>query len=319
MENWQTWQIVVAVVGAVAALLTAIGAGGWVAIYLQRRFARTDKKEAIHDTNQAAAIAANAQLEAQFRTDLLARVQSLESEAKEIRALDRGLAVENEGLKKDNEHLREQNTEQAGEIKQLSQENVELRGGFKVLKDQFEALKLELTATTQELHLLKSQLTRIGKDPAIEIEKEVLRRIGSIELNKPQKIVVIDDNPDQLALMDEVLRAVNLESVPFETGSEAIEWLRHNHAEVIVADLAIDKDLDGLTLIEKIRGHERRNRKVPAHIIIYSGFEANDGIREDARLLNVEAIFRKATHPPQDVAALIKSLLVPFNTTVEAA
>lgn len=313
----ETWQIIVALITVFFGAGGIIG--GVVTLLITRKFAKNDKKEEIHDTNQAAAIAASTSLESQFRTDLLSRVQSLESEAVKIRELDRELAVENQGLKKDNEHLTKQNADQAEKIGRLSQENVDLRGGFKILENRFEALKQELTATTNELHAVKSQLSRMGNDPAIEIEKEVLRRIGSIELNRPQKIVIIDDNPEHLLMMSEVLRSVDLEAIPFETGGEAIEWLRQNHAAVIVSDLAIDKDLDGLTVIEKIRGHERRNRKVPAHIIIYSGFEANDGIREDARLLNVEAIFRKATHPPQDVAELIKTLISPLKPAVEAS
>lgn len=308
------WQVIALVIGAIASLLTAVGFGGLVTTLLLRKFARTDKLEGIHESTRAAEIGAETTLAAQFREDLLGRVKSLEEEAGRIRGSERALAVENAELKRDNVNLKEKNVEQADEIRTLGQSNNDLKGSISILQEQFNALKLELNATTQELHLLKSHWNKLGRDPAIEIEREVLRRIGSIELNKPKKVVLIDDDIDHLELMTAVLKDHDIEAVSFQNGGEAVEWLRHENAGAIVADLAIDKDLDGLTLIEKIRGHERRNRKVPAHIIIYSGYDSNEGIRQDARELNVEAILRKATHTPQDVGDMLRKLLLNPNT-----
>lgn len=303
------WQIVVAIVVAL------LGSGGIVALILTRRHTLADRRFEIHDSNQAAAISASATLESQFRADLLSRVNSLEKESKEIKEIDRKLAIENAELRKDNQHLNEQNSSHVDTIEKLQEENKMLTGSVKVLEENFRMMRSELTSTTQELNLLKSQYKRFGQDPALEIEKEVLKRIGSIEFNKPKTVLFIDDDQDHLSLFEELLKQTGLQCKYFSNGGEAVEWLRHNYAAVIVVDLAIDKDIDGLTLIEKIRGHERRNRKVPAHIIIYSGFEANEGVKEDARLMNVEAVLRKVTHTPDDVVTLINSLIDSMDTT----
>lgn len=308
MENLPVW---IQVVGLV---FGSILSGGIATLLLTRLFSRRDARQKVHETNQTAKIAADSRLESQFREDLLNRVKSLESDYKELDHRERETAIENKGLTTENKHLKNQNAEQADQIEKLRQENVDLRGQLNTVRVQLETLKQELNSTVNEVHMLKATLNRFG-DPAIEIEKEVLRRLGSVAhiSNLSHTIVVVDDHADMLELMKQLFEDAGLICVIFSKAAEALEWLRHFHASVVITDLAIDQDIDGLTFIEKLRGHERRNRKLSAHIIIYTGYDVNEGIQQDMIDFSIEAFLKKGNITPQDLVEIVKNLV--FSTT----
>jgi two-component system, OmpR family, response regulator BaeR len=67
-----------------------------------------------------------------------------------------------------------------------------------------------------------------------------------------KKLLVIDDI--QANLYCEFLERAGFEAVCFELGSQALEWLKGNKADLILLDLALpEKGLSGMEVGEKIR------------------------------------------------------------------
>ncbi len=69
----------------------------------------------------------------------------------------------------------------------------------------------------------------------------------------PEKILIVDDEPDMLKLLSMIIR----EKTPYETAStnnplEAIELARKGGFDLVIADLKMP-GLDGIELLEKVK------------------------------------------------------------------
>jgi CheY-like chemotaxis protein/anti-sigma regulatory factor (Ser/Thr protein kinase) len=77
-------------------------------------------------------------------------------------------------------------------------------------------------------------------------------------------VAVVDDEPDALALLREVLEGAGAEVVAFSSGASALEGLKHTSADVLIADLGMPT-MDGFALIERIRASDDPHvRDIPA-------------------------------------------------------
>jgi CheY-like chemotaxis protein len=83
------------------------------------------------------------------------------------------------------------------------------------------------------------------------------------ELNGVQ-ILVVDDDQDSLALSREILEATGATVFTADSGQEALEKLRRNRANVLIADLGMPT-MDGFALIAQVRGSaDVAIREIPA-------------------------------------------------------
>jgi PAS domain S-box-containing protein len=83
------------------------------------------------------------------------------------------------------------------------------------------------------------------------------------ELNGVQ-IVVVDDDQDSLALSREILEATGATVITADSGQDALEKLRRNRANVLIADLGMPT-MDGFALIAQVRDSaDVAIREIPA-------------------------------------------------------
>lgn len=73
-----------------------------------------------------------------------------------------------------------------------------------------------------------------------------------MEANKREQILVIDDQPIMLKLLEQILKD-RYEVVALENGKEALEWMYSgNIPDLVVADLNMP-EIDGFEYIQRIR------------------------------------------------------------------
>jgi CheY-like chemotaxis protein len=295
MENIPTWALILVQV------LALFGVAKLVELGISRRWSKKDEKVHTTQQNEAHALAADTQ----FRADLMSRIKSLE-EAREKRDSEfNSQTVELTAVKIENKHLEAQNTRQETELDRLRITNEEQQRQIISLEKRFEVIQHELTIVTAQSNNLQRQLNEMMGSRDVEIEKEILRRLGARRHSSHLSIAIVENDEATVDLFKSLFKMSDIEYAMFADGKGALNWLRDNEPTAIVVDLALGGDIDGLTLVERIRGHERRNKLIPARIILYTGYPVTDAIKADAERYSVEAILTKSIHTPQFVLDLI--------------
>jgi two-component system CheB/CheR fusion protein len=116
---------------------------------------------------------------------------------------------------------------------------------------------------------------------------------------KGMRILVIDDAPNSVEALSELLRTEKAQVVAATSAADAIEHARNDAFDVIVSDLAMPK-MDGYEMLQQIRSNGR-NAQTPA--IAYSGY---GGIDEAAR--SKAAGFQIHLAKPVELATLVDAI-----------
>ncbi|HEY8516681.1 MAG TPA: ATP-binding protein [Candidatus Binatia bacterium] len=87
-------------------------------------------------------------------------------------------------------------------------------------------------------------------------------------------VLIVDDEPDTLDVVGEVLRSAGAQVVTATSATDALEKFEHRAPDVLVSDLAMPGE-DGFALIRKIRARDpERGGRIPAIALsAYSGAE----------------------------------------------
>ncbi len=86
-------------------------------------------------------------------------------------------------------------------------------------------------------------------------------------------IMVVDDEELLLNLAEAMLLKLNYRVITMHSGTEAVEYARHNHIDLIVLDMIMEPDISGLETFEKIIAVRPGQRA-----IIASGFAENEDV-----------------------------------------
>jgi len=98
-------------------------------------------------------------------------------------------------------------------------------------------------------------------------------------LSKGETILVVDDVAEQRELASAMLRKLGYATETLASGEEAVEYLKHKPASLVILDMIMEPGIDGLETYRKIREH-RPGQKA----IIVSGFAETDSVREAQKL-----------------------------------
>lgn len=121
---------------------------------------------------------------------------------------------------------------------------------------------------------------------------------------EPKRVTVVNDNPEFLQLMQDLLQDANYPATLIDGGREnAFELIQASQPEILIIDLRLGSEsLRGLELLKRARDDESL-RDVPT-IICSADAWGMDGVREE-----VEAIERVAVLPkPFAIADLYRVL-----------
>ncbi|MBN2468977.1 MAG: PAS domain S-box protein [Deltaproteobacteria bacterium] len=127
-----------------------------------------------------------------------------------------------------------------------------------------------------------------GKGTTITIYFPVTRKTAKKERDhasiedlkgKGQKILIVDDAPDQLELASKMLSTLGYETATAQSGEIAVRYLQKHSVELVVLDMIMDPGIDGLETYRRIL------EKHPGQkAIITSGYSKTERIRAAQKL-----------------------------------
>jgi signal transduction histidine kinase/DNA-binding response OmpR family regulator/HAMP domain-containing protein len=127
-------------------------------------------------------------------------------------------------------------------------------------------------------------------------------------------VLVVEDDPDQLASISAALAEPNWQIVEAGNGRVGLERMRDSPPDVIVLDLMMP-EMDGFEFMAKLQANPDW-QDIPVFVVT-----ALDLSEQDRRRLNVgiEKIFSKGHFTPRDLAARIRGMLGETSTGESAA
>jgi len=96
---------------------------------------------------------------------------------------------------------------------------------------------------------------------------------------KGESILVVDDTSEQREIACVILDKLGYSVCSVSSGEEAIDYLKKNHADLVVLDMVMDPGIDGLETYKHIAGFKPKQK-----IIIASGYSETDKVKEVQRL-----------------------------------
>ena len=100
-----------------------------------------------------------------------------------------------------------------------------------------------------------------------------------IDYGGKEKVLVVDDVEDQRILASDLLSSMGYRVETASNGREAVEYLSNHSVDIIVLDMIMERDLDGLdTYLEIIRLHPGQKA------VIVSGFSATERVEKMQKL-----------------------------------
>jgi len=125
---------------------------------------------------------------------------------------------------------------------------------------------LELEEKVRKQDIFYYYIMPFDRDELKEAVRDVFKRIGKVkdvkEMNKPQKVLLIDDDPSFITAITPILesRGYQVEAAyNKEEGMEKIEKLR---PDLILLDIMMERLTDGFDLCYKLK-HDPELRKIP--------------------------------------------------------
>ncbi|MCP4583153.1 MAG: PAS domain S-box protein [candidate division Zixibacteria bacterium] len=138
--------------------------------------------------------------------------------------------------------------------------------------------------------------------PIIEITAPLDRK-AVIDIRGSEKILVVDDIEEQRELAATILSTLGYKVEVAPEGRSAVDYLSHNEADLVILDMIMEDDFDGLeTYREIIKKHPGQKA------IIASGYSETDRVKE-AEKLGVGKYIRKP-YTMQKLGKAIREVLV---------
>ncbi|MFC1564222.1 PAS domain S-box protein [candidate division KSB1 bacterium] len=102
-----------------------------------------------------------------------------------------------------------------------------------------------------------------------------------------ETILIIDDEPVQRDIGEQLLFKLKYTPVKIESGEEAVEYLQNNRADLLLIDMLLGAGMDGLDTFKKILESNPQQKA-----IIVSGFSGSDKIKK-AQEMGAKGFIRK--------------------------
>ncbi len=141
-------------------------------------------------------------------------------------------------------------------------------------------------------------------------EAGVLEGIEAIKRPTETRVLVVDDEPDQVTLISKILRGEGYQIAKAYDGQEAIESVRRSQPDLIILDLMMP-NVNGFEVIEHLKGGEE-TKEIP--IIVLTGKELTGNQIRD---LNgrVERIVKKGILGMEEILEVVKGILETFHVS----
>ena len=82
---------------------------------------------------------------------------------------------------------------------------------------------------------------------------------------KPIKILIVEDSHTQALQLKKTLQLHNYEVIMVNNGTDALQYLKHNHPSIIISDI-IMPNMDGYCLCKKIK-QSKKHKDIPVILL----------------------------------------------------
>lgn len=106
-------------------------------------------------------------------------------------------------------------------------------------------------------------------------------------LGKGEQLVVVDDVDVQREIATHILTRLGYSVRSFASGEDAVEYMEHHAAHLMILDMIMDPGMDGLDTYREVLKHHPGQKA-----IVVSGYSETDRVRE-LRKLGVESYIKK--------------------------
>jgi len=118
------------------------------------------------------------------------------------------------------------------------------------------------------------------------------------------KILVVEDDPDLLALMTKKLLTEKFQVAKAETGREALDYLQSQRPNLILLDILLP-DIDGLTVLSEI-AKDPTKKTIP--IIIFSNLDDQGSFEQASAIGHYDYLVKAKTELSQVVNKIKEKL-----------
>jgi CheY-like chemotaxis protein len=139
----------------------------------------------------------------------------------------------------------------------------------------------------------------------IDLSGKETTRIAEIALEGAESILVVDDVEEQREMAAELLQSLGYQVTTVAGGQQAVEYLAENKVDLVVLDMIMEENWDGLTTFQEV---QRLNPQQKA--IIVSGFSPTDRVRS-MQTLGAGAFLRK----PYTLEAIGRAVRLELDRT----
>ncbi|MGD9310643.1 MAG: response regulator, partial [Desulfosarcina sp.] len=98
-------------------------------------------------------------------------------------------------------------------------------------------------------------------------------------MGRGERILIVDDMQEQREIASRLLEMLNYKTEAVSSGEQAIEFLKHDSADLLLLDMIMDPGLDGLETFREIIAFEPDQKAV-----ITSGYAETDRVEQALRL-----------------------------------
>lgn len=143
------------------------------------------------------------------------------------------------------------------------------------------------------------------------------------------RVLLVDDDPKVLRLLEATLRLKDYDVVKLESGTEALSWLRRDTPDLIISDIMMP-DLDGYDFFRRVRATTRATqvpfiflsaRSEPEDVVRGLRLGADEFLRKpfsiDELLVRVERVLERASQPIGDEERLHQGARGVFEGDLE--
>lgn len=143
----------------------------------------------------------------------------------------------------------------------------------------------------------------------VDLSGRETERIDKIALEGAESILVVDDVEEQREMAAELLQSLGYQVTTVPGGQQAVEYLTENKADLVVLDMIMEEDWDGLTTYQKIQRLHPHQKA-----IIVSGFSPTDRVRS-MQTLGAGSFVRK----PYTLEAIGRAVRLELDRTGKTA
>jgi CheY-like chemotaxis protein len=117
-----------------------------------------------------------------------------------------------------------------------------------------------------------------------------------------ETILVVDDMSEQREIAARIIAQLGYNATSVDSGEKAVEFLRHQKADLLILDMIMEPGIDGLETFHRVKKSNPRQRA-----IITSGYAETDRVRRAQRL--GAGGYLKKPYTVHNLAAAIKAEL----------